>query len=360
MPARLKILVVGCGNMGSSHAIAYKNSPGFEVVGVVSRGKQSRESLAAKLGGAPDFSDYRQALKETSPDAVCVATYPDTHAEITLHALDHGCHVFVEKPIATTVADAEAVVARAKAAGRKLVVGYILQQHPAWNLFVSRARLLGKPLVMRMNLNQQSSGPEWETHKNIMRSLSPIADCGVHYIDVMCRMTGAKPVRVHAIGARLTEELPANRINYGHLHVVFEDGSVGWYEAGWGPMMSEAASFVKDAVGPGGSVTITGHENQQVQSADIEGHTKTNALRIHSSARNPDGTFAKPDEIISTASEPGHQELCDLERDFFLRAIAGEENLDGHLESAIESLRVVLAAEQSMNEGRAVDLRGSF
>lgn len=343
--------------MGSSHAIAYHKSPHFELVGVVSRGLQSRLALSNKLGGIPHFSDYRQAIQATSPEAICVATYPDTHAEITNEALDKGCHVFVEKPLATTVSDAENIVAKANRLNRTLVVGYILQQHPAWNLFVDRARQLGKPLVMRMNLNQQSSGSEWETHKNIMRSLSPIADCGVHYIDVMCRMTGSKPVRVHAIGARLTDELPADRINYGHLHVVFEDGSLGWYEAGWGPMMSEAASFVKDVVGPQGSVTISGHGSENGQSADIEGHTKTNALLIHSAERNSDGKFSKPDELISTASEPGHQELCDLERDFFHRAITEKENLEGHLESAVESLRVVLAAEQSMKEGRAIDLQ---
>ena len=56
-------------------------------------------------------------------------------------------------------------------------------------------------------------------------------------------------------GAQLTDELPADKINYGHLQVTFEDGSVGWYEAGWGPMMSETA-FVKDVVGPQGSASI--------------------------------------------------------------------------------------------------------
>jgi predicted dehydrogenase len=353
----IKILVIGCGNMGTSHGIAYHNSPHFKVVGVVSRGIQSRSALSAKLGGVAHFSDYRQALNTTSPDAICVATYPDTHAEITDEALEMGCHVFVEKPIATTVTDAEAIVTKAKKLKRTLVVGYILQQHPAWNLFVSRAQQLGKPLVMRMNLNQQSYGKEWETHKNIMRSLSPIADCGVHYIEVMCRMTGSKPVRVHAIGARLTDELLPGRINYGHLHVVFEDGSLGWYEAGWGPMMSEAASFVKDVVGPLGSVTITGQANDRGKSADVDGHTKTNALLLHFSDRDVDGNFLKTDKMISTASEPGHQELCNLERDFFHRAISGKENLDAHQESAVESLRVVLAAEKSMTEGQSIDLK---
>lgn len=87
---------------------------------------------------------------------------------------------------------------------------------------------------MRMNLNQQSSGDEWMTHKGIMTTLSPIVDCGVHYVEVMCRMVNSRPVRVQAIGARLSEEIPVGQYNYGHLHVEFEDGSVGWYEAGLG------------------------------------------------------------------------------------------------------------------------------
>ena len=55
-------------------------------------------------------------------------------------------------------------------------------------------RTLGKPLVMRMNLNQQSSGAHWAVHKQLMQSIVAIVDCGVHYVDVMCQVTGAKPI----------------------------------------------------------------------------------------------------------------------------------------------------------------------
>src|SRR5690606_16120367 len=120
------------------------------------------------------------------------------------------------------------------------------------------------------------SGAEWRTHKALMESMSPIVDCGVHYVDVMCQMTRARPVRVAAIGARLTDELQPEMYNYGHLQVTFDDGSVGWYEAGWGPMMSEVAHFVKDVIGPAGSVSIVAKES--ASSADIGAHTKTDTL----------------------------------------------------------------------------------
>jgi predicted dehydrogenase len=114
------------------------------------------------------------------------------------------------------------------------VVGYILRHHPSGTRFIELARTLGTPLVFRMNLNQQSSGAAWEAHKRLPQPLSPIVDCGAHYLGVMCQTTRARPVFVHAFGARLTEDMPVGMYNDGHLHVTFEDGSVGWYEAGWG------------------------------------------------------------------------------------------------------------------------------
>jgi hypothetical protein len=82
---------------------------------------------------------------------------------------------------------------------------------------------------------------------------------------------------VYAIGARLTEEIPAGNYNYGQLQIRFEDGSVGWYEAGWGPMVSETAFFVKDVIGPKGSVSIVAKEaGGSGKSQSIEAHTKQN------------------------------------------------------------------------------------
>jgi predicted dehydrogenase len=218
---KIRVLVVGCGNMGSSHALAYHNLDEFEICGIVSPGK-SKEKLNEKLGGGyPLFGDYYAALVETRPDAVSINTYPDTHEAYALAALEAGCHVFIEKPLADTVEGAQKVADTAQRLNKKLVVGYILRVHPSWAKFVEVAQTMGKPLVMRMNLNQQSHGMMWDVHRNLMKSLSPIVDCGVHYIDVMCQMTRSKPVWVSAIGARMTEDIPAGNYNYGQLQIRF-------------------------------------------------------------------------------------------------------------------------------------------
>lgn len=353
----LRVLVVGCGNMGTSHAMAYHTMEGFEICGLVSKGK-SKEILNAKLENRYTlYSNMEEAMKSTRPDAVCISTYPDTHEEFALQAIKNGCHVFIEKPLADSVEGAERVVAAAKKANKKLVVGYILRHHPSWVRFIELTRELGKPLVMRMNLNQQSDGSMWTLHRNLMKSLSPIVDCGVHYIDVMCQMTRSKPVQVYAIGARLTEEIPAGNYNYGQLQIRFADGSVGWYEAGWGPMISETAFFVKDVIGPKGSVSIVAKEaGGGGKSSSIEAHTKTESLRFHHAELDKNEKFLKEDTWINLEDEPGHQELCNREQMYFLQAITGDTDLSAHGEDAVNSLRIAFACDESVRTGKVLSL----
>ena len=337
----IRTMVAGLGNMGRSHALAYHRNPAFQIVGRVNR---SGPRLDPALAGYAITPDFPEALTRLKPDLVCVSTYSDSHADYACAAMEQGAHVFVEKPLATTVADARRVVDCAKANGRKLVVGYILRHHPSWMRLIAEARALGGPYVFRLNLNQQSSGPTWEVHKALMQTTSPIVDCGVHYVDVMCQITDAPPVEVRGMGLRLSDEIAPEMYNYGHFQVLFADGSVGWYEAGWGPMMSDTAFFVKDVVSPRGAVSIRMPES--AKSDDHDTHTKTSMLRVH--------RVGQPDEDLNMADEPGHQELCEREQAFMARAIAEDMDLSRHMEDAVRSLAVCLAADESVRSGQPV------
>jgi len=353
----LRVLVVGCGNMGASHAMAYHILDGFEICGLVSTGN-SKNVLNEKLGGGyPLFNDFYEALSATRPDAVCISTYPDTHEAYAVKSFESGCHVFIEKPLADTVEGAQRVAEAAKKAGKKLLVGYILRYHPSWEKFIELSQDMGKPLVMRMNLNQQSQGAKWTVHRNLMKSLSPIVDCAVHYIDVMCQMTGSKPVQVSAIGARLTDEVPEWNYNYGQLQIRFEDGSIGWYEAGWGPMVSDNAFFIKDVFGPKGSVSIVAKAAAAAGNSDnIDAHTKTESIKLHHADLNAVDEFAKADEWIDLSDEPDHQELCNREQRFFLKAIQENIDLTRPTEDAVNSLKIAFACDESVKTGEMVRL----
>ncbi len=341
----IRVLIAGLGNMGLAHALAHHRHDGAEIVGLVNRTGQVAQG---DLAGYRMFTDFHAALKATHPDLVVIATYSDSHAEYAIAAMGMGAHVFVEKPLATTVEDARAVVAAAVAHDRKLMVGYILRQHPSWVRLIEEARALGGPYVFRLNLNQQSKGATWQTHKALMQSTSPIVDCGVHYVDVMCQITDAAPVRVHGMGLRLTDEIAPDMYNYGQFQVVFDDGSVGWYEAGWGPMMSETAYFVKDIVSPNGAVSIV--SDDAPGSDDVDGHTRVGALRVH--------PVSGEDRLIDLAGEPGHQELCDAEQAAMLRAIAEDSDLSRHMQDAVQSLHICLAADESIRTGQPIAFSG--
>jgi len=337
----MKVVVAGLGNMGRSHALAYHAHPDAQIVGLVNR---SDIDLPDDLQGYTRFAAFEEALA-LRPDLVCIATYSDSHADYAIAAMEAGADVFVEKPLATTVEDARRVVDVATRLGRKLVVGYILRHHPSWQRLIAEARALGGPYVFRMNLNQQSDGDTWATHKALMETMSPIVDCGVHYVDVMCQITDAAPVRVSGMGLRLSDEIAADMYNYGQLQVWFEDGSVGWYEAGWGPMISETAFFVKDVVSPNGSVSIT--DGDKGASDDVDGHTKVGGILVHRRSG---------DRLIEMQGEPGHQELCDAQAAFLIDAIQTDADLTRHMEDAVQSLAICLASDASIRSGHPINL----
>ena len=157
------------------------------------------------------------------------------------------------------------------------------------------------------------------------------------------------------MGVRLTDEVAPDMYNYGHFQVLFDDGSVGWYEAGWGPMISETAFFVKDVMSPNGS-RVDRHEGRRQVATTSRPTPRPRPSACTAPRLGPDGKFAKPDEMLSMAGEPGHQELCDREQAFVLKAIREDLDLTRHMDDAVESLAVCLAADESVRSGAPVKL----
>lgn len=352
MSDTIKVLNIGAGFMASLHAKAYQELDGVENVGIVTRNLSSSGKLAQSLGGdLPRFTDFEEALEKTSPDAVAISTYTDSHYRYVSEALNRGLHVFVEKPLAESMQESQELFDLANKVNRKLYVGYILMTHPSWNKFTEIAHELGKPLAMRMNLNQQAKGEFYDTLHNIMQVQSPIVDCGVHYVDIMYQMAQCKPVRVHAIGCRNWDKVPEHICNYGQLQVEFEDGSVGWYEAGWGPNMSETAYFIKDIIGPDGSASI---KVETDRSDDKDHHVEANTIIRHF-AEQKEKEFVKDDEII-TVDEPDHEGLAFLEQKAFIDCIRNDTDMYSHQDRVMTSLRIVFAADQSQKTKQVVEL----
>jgi len=122
-------------------------------------------------------------------------------------------------------------------------------------------------------------------------------------------------------------------------------------------MISETAFFVKDVIGPEGSVSIVAKDAGAAGKSDsVEAHTKTESLRWHHASIDANNTFTKQDDWIDLTDEPDHQELCNREQAYFLKAIQDDIDLTDHVEDAVNSLRIAFACDESVRTGEVVKL----
>lgn len=121
----LKIALVGCGKIADGHIEEIQKMRGrAQVVAVCDREPLMAEQAAVRYSVPRFYDRYEDMLEREAPDVVHVATPPQSHLPLARAAIDSGCHVYVEKPLAMNAAEARALVEHAKSAGKKLTVGY--------------------------------------------------------------------------------------------------------------------------------------------------------------------------------------------------------------------------------------------
>ena len=125
------VAVLGAGFMGGTHARAFARIPDVRVIGVSSRSADKAAALAQAVGAEP-FTDLLELLHDPRVDAVSITLPTNLHAEVAIAALRAGKHVFVEKPLALTLAACDAVIAAAAEANRVLMVAHVLRFWPEY------------------------------------------------------------------------------------------------------------------------------------------------------------------------------------------------------------------------------------
>ena len=131
MSANLRIGVAGLGYWGPNLARNFHTLPGGELVWCCDSSEIARKRTASMLPGVRMTGCFDDLLEDARLDAIVLATPVPTHAELTVRTLEAGKHCFVEKPLAQTVFDAARAVAAAERTGRVLMVGHLLEYHPA-------------------------------------------------------------------------------------------------------------------------------------------------------------------------------------------------------------------------------------
>jgi predicted dehydrogenase len=147
----LKIAIVGCGKIADSHAAQIQRIAGCEIVGACDREELMARQLYERFPIKRYFSDLPQLLKEARPDVVHITTPPASHFEIGRQCLQHGCHVYIEKPFTLNTDDAQDLIYLAEKKGLKVTVGHDDQfRHAARRMraLVQAGYLGGAPVHM--------------------------------------------------------------------------------------------------------------------------------------------------------------------------------------------------------------------
>lgn len=196
--------LIGAGGFATFVAAAVADLPGVRLVAVADTDPGRAAVLAARHGAAA-VPDAAALLARHAVEAVVIATPPGTHAGLALAALAAGRHVFCEKPLATTAADADAVHAAAAASGRTLVVDHVLRYNPLLRALVAlRTRGL-LPAVQRFAFDNDAADedlPEGHWFWDEAHSGGILVEHGVHFFDAASMLIGSEPDRVQALGLR--------------------------------------------------------------------------------------------------------------------------------------------------------------
>lgn len=191
MSALTRVAVIGTGAMGHNHARIYRELPEADLIGVCDQDPGGARATAA-LYVSEAYTDHRQLLKACRPDAVSIAVPTMDHHRIALDALEAGCHVLVEKPIAASVAEGREMVGAARTAGRVLMVGHVERFNPA--ILELKRRLAGGELGRVFQAHARRLGP----FPSRVRDVGVVVDLATHDLDVMRYLSGSEAIRIYA------------------------------------------------------------------------------------------------------------------------------------------------------------------
>jgi len=219
----MKAAVIGLGAMGRNHARVAADLPGVKLVGVADPSEGSRRSYLP-MAGVNVYADYREMLDKEKPDFVTVAVPTELHKEVSLEAMSRKIHVLVEKPIAPSVAEADAMIEAAKKHGVKLMVGHLERFNPA-------------VLELKRRVSKGEIGKIFQLHARRLspfpariRDVGVILDLATHDIDAMHFLTGSTVTRVFAETAQCAHKTCEDMLS-GLMR--FKSGEIGVLDVNW-------------------------------------------------------------------------------------------------------------------------------
>ena len=333
MPRKVKWAVIGLGWFGEKHCEALAGLPNAELYALCTRTKSRLDEVAARFGVQHIYTDYQELLANPEVEAVSITTMWDQHTAPALASIQTGKHVFLEKPMASTMEDCAAIVRAARASDKFFMVGHICRFNPRYAAAKREIELgtIGRIVSIYARRNIPAA-----VGAQVLPKIGPIMGDGVHDTDLMLWYTGAS---IETAYAQSLNVRGLKNPDLGWTLYRFDSGAIGVCENIW--FLPDKTAFQIDErmeiIGTEGSIHIQEtHPNFSVVSQD--------------GWRSPDTTYWP--ELHGVRAGALRTEL-----DYFLTCVL--ENKRPTVISPEESLRAVeacLAAEESAATGRVVRL----
>ena len=294
-PTRRAVAVIGAGDMGARHARHWA-ATGARVAVVCDPDAARAEDLAATYG-ARAAADPIEAVALPGVDVVSVCTPTYLHAPVAVAALEAGRDVLCEKPVALTLADADAMAAAERSSGRRLRIGFMRRFDPVWRRVESDVAELGAPVMAQATL-AAGVRPKLLMH-DARANGGPVIDMACHLFDRWERVFGVPPVRIsargHTFGAGKPELAGIEHVALDTVQVSLDYGEAGsgQIQLSWGLPSGIPAVERHTYVGPGGLIDTDGSTVRLVRGAEPRVYQRDGvdawAEQIRAFARELDG-----------------------------------------------------------------------
>ncbi|MEQ1859492.1 MAG: Gfo/Idh/MocA family oxidoreductase [Chthoniobacteraceae bacterium] len=330
---KIKYGVIGLGWFGEKHLDALSAIPNVELHSLCTRNPERLAEVAGKFGAKKTFTDYAQMLADPELEAVSIVTMWDQHAVPTIAALQAGKHVFLEKPMASTIDDCDTIVAATRAAKGSFMVGHVCRFNPR---YAAAKQAIAEGKIGRIiSMYARRNLPAW-VGATVLDKIGPIIGDCVHDTDLMFWFSGSRAVTAYAQTVKIRNHAHPD---LGQVMYRLENGASCILEAVW--CLPNTTPFQIDerleVIGTEGSISIHDtHPNLMIVDKD--------------GARCPDTTYWPTI----------HGQLRGALRDelaYFADCIAAGKKPDVITpEESREAVRACLAAEESAATGKLVML----
>ncbi len=221
--SKLRIAVIGVGFWGKNHARVLSELPQTELVAICDLDLEKARGIAEKYG-AEAYKNSKEMLHQCDIDAATVCTWTTTHAIEALRVLRAGRHALVEKPLASTIAEAKKIVTYARAKKRHLMVGFIERFNPS---IQNAKNLLKEGKIGELVSATAKRVSQWPER---IGDVGVVKDYAIHDIDIMRRIFEDDPKTVYARVGNLKHK---EYEDYAQIMLTFEGGRTAFLEANW-------------------------------------------------------------------------------------------------------------------------------